>query len=45
MAVDCVNMEDAGSCGTSFFQMVIAFIMIGIGHSYSDDCNNGGTRS
>ena len=45
MALDGVDMEDVSSCGTSFFQMVIAFIMIGIGHTFSDDCKNGGTIS
>ena len=36
-------MEESSSAGTSLFQLIIALIMLGIGHSYSDDCNNGAT--
>ena len=40
-----MDLEDGSTCVTSLFQLIIAFIMIGIGHSYSDDCYNGGTCS
>ena len=40
-----MDLEMVASCGTSFYQLVIASIMLGIGHSFSDDCNNGGKSS
>ena len=38
-----MELEDPSSGGSSLFQLIIALIMIGIGHSYSDECNNGAT--
>ena len=39
-----MELEESSSAGTSLFQLIIALIMLGIGHSYSDDCNNGATK-
>ena len=39
-----MELEESSSAGSSLFQLIIALIMLGIGHSYSDDCNNGGTK-